>query len=418
MRIINIIPHPPAYSAYENQPRPQFNWDTPQGNWVGIWGYDWPDQLGTEVRKLDPSIEYQVWQPDLRADKIYEQTLEGGVCHKLFPAASRKARDWTAPGILSESIQHAVERFRGHEATIVHLNYLRDPLCNSILDRALGLRVLLEFHGTISLPAKEIWKPTWKLTRMFTLVRESRLLKKRLRQVHVVVHKNVVNVDALQRVFSGPLRKITMGVDFEFWKRGDKNEARSRLGYPQDAFIFLSVSRLIDLKQIDRFMNVLKSMKCPRKIMYVIVGDGDSSYVRSLQELATNAPENVGFSLPGYIPGSKLLDLFSAADLFVSTSLSEGASVACMEAMACEVPILTTDVGATTELLQANEKGVVVGKRDYKGWAEVVVDILDGRKAVEPVSRIGALNEYHWPNVAARFLSTYAQVQDLAHRGA
>ena len=60
-KIINILYHPPAYEAYINQPRPEINWDTPDGNWVGIWGYDWPDVIGNEVLKLTDELEYDVW---------------------------------------------------------------------------------------------------------------------------------------------------------------------------------------------------------------------------------------------------------------------------------------------------------------------------------------------------------------------
>ncbi len=44
--------HAPAYVEYENKPRPTVNWDTPTGSWVGIWGYDWSDQIASEILKV------------------------------------------------------------------------------------------------------------------------------------------------------------------------------------------------------------------------------------------------------------------------------------------------------------------------------------------------------------------------------
>ena len=89
MKIISILPHPPAYDLYKNEPRPRINWDTPAGDWVGIWGYDWADQIGNEILKRTDKFKYEVWQPDLRADKIYSHTFESGLKHKLFPAEKK-----------------------------------------------------------------------------------------------------------------------------------------------------------------------------------------------------------------------------------------------------------------------------------------------------------------------------------------
>jgi len=55
-KIIHIMNHPPAYEEYADKPRPAINWDTPNGSWVGIWGYDWSDQLASEILKCSMVI--------------------------------------------------------------------------------------------------------------------------------------------------------------------------------------------------------------------------------------------------------------------------------------------------------------------------------------------------------------------------
>ena len=91
-KIINILQHPPAYEMYSNGLKPEINWNTPDGQWVGIAGYDWPNQLGNEVLKLTNEFDYEVWQPDLRADKIYSHTFDNGLMHRLFPANKKNVR--------------------------------------------------------------------------------------------------------------------------------------------------------------------------------------------------------------------------------------------------------------------------------------------------------------------------------------
>ena len=88
-KIINILHHPPPYNLYHNDTPPKINWTTPEGNWVGIWGYDWPNQIGNEILKITDEFDYEVWQPDLKADKIYSYEFENGLVHKLYPAYKR-----------------------------------------------------------------------------------------------------------------------------------------------------------------------------------------------------------------------------------------------------------------------------------------------------------------------------------------
>ena len=82
--------HPPAYEMYMNEPRPEINWNTPNGSWVGIGGYDWGDQLGNVVLQETDEFEFEVWQPYLRAYKIYQHTYDNDLVHKLFPAYIKK----------------------------------------------------------------------------------------------------------------------------------------------------------------------------------------------------------------------------------------------------------------------------------------------------------------------------------------
>ncbi len=86
LRIINIMNHEPNYVAFSDKPRPEVNWDVPKRSWVGIWGYEWQDLIGNYVLKRHRDVQYEVWQPDYRADKVYSHTFDNGLVHKNFPA--------------------------------------------------------------------------------------------------------------------------------------------------------------------------------------------------------------------------------------------------------------------------------------------------------------------------------------------
>ena len=69
---------PPAYEIYKGEQRPEINWETNDNSWVGIWGYDWGDLLGNAILSQTNEFEFEVWQNDLRADRIYEYTFDVG----------------------------------------------------------------------------------------------------------------------------------------------------------------------------------------------------------------------------------------------------------------------------------------------------------------------------------------------------
>lgn len=87
----------PAYKEYANKSRPAINWDTPEDSWVGIWGYDWSDQLASEILKLTNEFEHEVWQPDMRADKIYSHTFKNGLTHRMFPVVEKPNKEFFSP---------------------------------------------------------------------------------------------------------------------------------------------------------------------------------------------------------------------------------------------------------------------------------------------------------------------------------
>ena len=65
--IVNLMPHGPAYEFAPGE-RPDVAWPRPDGSWVGFWRREWPDLLGASVLRAGAAYDWEVWQPDLRAD--------------------------------------------------------------------------------------------------------------------------------------------------------------------------------------------------------------------------------------------------------------------------------------------------------------------------------------------------------------
>jgi glycosyltransferase involved in cell wall biosynthesis len=84
-----------------------------------------------------------------------------------------------------------------------------------------------------------------------------------------------------------------------------------------------------------------------------------------------------------YLPGFKepLAPILKAAHVFLLTSTSEGLSSSAIEAAACGLPLVVSNVGGLPEVAEYNFNGILCRPRDAKSYADAVIDLLaDGKK--------------------------------------
>ena len=211
-KIISIMNHPPAYDWYADRPRPAANWNTPAGQWVGIWGYEWPDQLGKAVCAETGEFDYEIWQPDLRADKIYESALEDGLVHKQFPAVGKKnlygmKRIAT---LSSLAIIDELRRQQKNKKVLLHLH--GDPLSfREVLGSFKEFPIILSYLGTIMLPLKRLMSHTKNIPSKMNDLIDHFWLSKHVSAIDVILYPNNVQIDDLRKIYRGELKKLTMG---------------------------------------------------------------------------------------------------------------------------------------------------------------------------------------------------------------
>jgi len=399
-KIIHIINHPPAYEEYADKPRPAINWDTPNGSWVGIWGYDWSDQIANECIKISNEFEHEVWQPDLRADKMYSHTFENGMTHRIFPAIERTSKEISAPEMLNFLSK---ENFK--DKYIFNLGYPHFiGLNKDIIDTHRGHRFVLTFHGEVNLPYNALFRLQKNILKKLYYLRQHFLAKKYLKLVNHITYPSEKNIDTLRKYYNGGVTKLTMGIDSDKFKVIDKNECRNKLRIPKDKKVLLTVSRLYDLKQVDKIIEILNEIN--EEFIFIVVGHGTREYEKYLRDKAKQLLYNNRIRFEGYKTANELVDYYNSADLFIHTSKSEAGPVSVMEAMACGLPIFCTDVGNTAEILKENNAGILVGIKEYDDWKEKLIEFLNG-SAIPALDIDIVKQHYDWQNVAKKFLEIY-----------
>lgn len=172
--------------------------------------------------------------------------------------------------------------------------------------------------------------------------------------------------------------KITVvgnGVDTKKFKPIPKSDARRQLGLSDRDRVLISVGGLVERKGFHRVIEVLPGLlKEYPDLKYLIVGgpgpEGDWSE-RLRQQVSALRLENVVIFL-GAMPSERLKTPMSAADIFVLATSNEGWANVFLEAMACGLPVVTTDVGGNREVVCRNELGVILPFGDSEKLASAL----------------------------------------------
>ena len=116
--------------------------------------------------------------------------------------------------------------------------------------------------------------------------------------------------------------------------------------------------------------------------------------------------------MTGFIPDKDLLDYMRASDIVVFPSRGENASFTIMEAMACELPVVSSDVGNAEKIL-GEGRGVLLKKYTEKEIASICVDILTDKKRAEKIGKDARtyVEKYHsWDTISKQTQDLYKAV--------
>jgi glycosyltransferase involved in cell wall biosynthesis len=152
-----------------------------------------------------------------------------------------------------------------------------------------------------------------------------------------------------------------------------RGEMRKKLGISEDASVVLTVRRLVYKNGIDTLIESAKiAIKKNPRLVFIVIGKGpDFAEVR---EKAVQLGMKSNFRLMGFISDEDLPFYYNAADFFVLPSKSgEGLPLVALEAMSCGVPVIATNVGGTSEVMN-EDYGKLVPPNSPDSLAEAILE--------------------------------------------
>ncbi|MGQ9580969.1 MAG: glycosyltransferase [Armatimonadota bacterium] len=214
---------------------------------------------------------------------------------------------------------------KSHSYELIHAHYVH---CGWIARMQFRLPVIVSSHGSDTLGHEG-----WFLRRLYPLVDAVTVTSKQNQE----------------RVGLPNTYLLPCGVDVDLFKPSDQIETRRKLGWDVTKKVMLYVGRDIPSKRTD--------------------------VIREAHKIVSEQIKEAELVIATDIPHESVPDYMNAADVFVFASESEGAPVVIKEALACNLPVVSVDVGDVAEVIQGVENCYIC-ERNAISMAEYVIRVL------------------------------------------
>jgi sugar transferase (PEP-CTERM/EpsH1 system associated) len=208
---------------------------------------------------------------------------------------------------------------------------------------------------------------------------------------------------------------IYNGVDSSLFNSKDGRRNLSNSEHRQKrAFVIGHVGRFAPIKNqlllVRAFCLLLERHPHLRECVRLsMIGDGPLK--KECEQLLADASASDIAWLPGFV--SDMPDVYQTFDLFVLPSIREGISNTLLEAMACGLPVVATDVGGTPEIVLDGHTGTLVESENVEAVADAIMNYVSDSALVRKNGRNARLHiESNFS--LTRMTEQYDELYDLA----
>jgi glycosyltransferase involved in cell wall biosynthesis len=202
---------------------------------------------------------------------------------------------------------------------------------------------------------------------------------------------------------------IHNGIEFNLYHPDNfpSDNIRSDLNIARNQPVIVSVGNLYPVKGHFYLLKALKIIKKQfHNIILIIAGRGNLLGELQKQASELNIHQNVLFL--GF--REDIHAILHAADIFILPSISEGLPLAALEAMACEKPVVASNVGGIPEVVIDRQTGLLVPARNPDSIAQKVQLLLRNNNFASKLGkrgRIRAETEFSVTKMVGRYVSLY-----------
>ena len=198
--------------------------------------------------------------------------------------------------------------------------------------------------------------------------------------------------DKIIKLTNYPTDRIVIfpwGVDLnQFHSLHSSLKLRDKLGWNNNKVVITTRS-LEPIYGIEIFLEAAKMVieKAPSTRILML---GDGSLEPQVRDFIAQHNLEHAVYLAGRVPHDMLPDYFNEADLYVSSSYSDGTSVSLLEAMACKLPVVVTDLPSNREWVTPGTNGWLVPPGNAQGLSSAILEALKQEDKVKSMAGVNA----------------------------
>ena len=204
------------------------------------------------------------------------------------------------------------------------------------------------------------------------------------------------------------IRVIPNGVEVSRFKR-DGPPHLIPTGVSENRKVILYVGRIVREKGIFTLLEALDELRNRGKdVSLVIVGEGPLKEDLAKEILWRRLSDRV--KLVGFVDEQRLVSLYNSSDAFVLPSHYEPFGMVVLEAMASRIPVVVSDVGGLSEIIEDGITGVKVPASDPRALAEGILRVLEDQQLSEQLKENayrGVQERYRWDMIAEKTIEVY-----------
>lgn len=297
---------------------------------------------------------------------------------------------------------------------LVHCHYYLSGLAGLEIIKEHNLPLVITFH-TLALMKNLVARDELEKEEKERVDAEFLLTKK----AQKIIAPSESDKNYLQYLYNVLPEKITVvapGVNTNIFKPIDKKEAKRFIGADLKHKIVLFVGRLEPLKGIDVLLYAIKILLVKKRLplcLWIVGGDAAQKYqsreLGKLENLRKLLHLTTVVKFLGQRPQSKLPYYYNSSEVVVIPSHYESFGIVALEAMACGVPVITTNVSGVAGLIDEKHQSLITSVNNPLLLAEQIEFLLTNKKSHKKISAeiLKNVRDLKWTNTAKNIIKVY-----------
>ena len=309
------------------------------------------------------------------------------------------------------------------KADIIHCHTWYTHFAGCLLKEILGTKLVLTTHSL------EPHRP-WKSEQLGSAYRASSWVEKTAYQnadgVIAVSESMKNNVQSLYDFPQNKIQVIHNGIDLDQYKPKPNPDLLRSYQIDPDRPYILFVGRVTRQKGIIHLIHAMKYLR-PELQVVLCAGAPDTQEIGREMEQAVKTVSKTRkvIIISRILPREEIVSLYTHAAVFVCPSVYEPFGIINLEAMACETPVVASNVGGIPEIVLHNETGLLVpldsqdGEKFSKDLADAILQLINSPEKMRDMgkrSRKRVEKYFSWPIIAQKTLEFYQKLSNTVSR--